>query len=51
MDSRTSDERHAGWLAIRLARRCNDRTLQIVLVLAAVLVLASTGGFPHAVTT
>ena len=67
-------ERHAGRLAVRLARRCNDRdlvadavallrgadgrvrfrvtrTLQIVLVLAAILlVLASVGGFPHAVT-
>jgi DNA-directed RNA polymerase specialized sigma24 family protein len=24
---RTLYERHAGWLAIRLARRCNDRDL------------------------
>jgi hypothetical protein len=26
---RTLYERHAGWLAVRLARRCNDRDLNL----------------------
>jgi hypothetical protein len=52
---RTLYERHAGWLAIRLARRCNDRDLvadAIAITVAAaviLLVLAATGGFTHTV--
>jgi DNA-directed RNA polymerase specialized sigma24 family protein len=34
---RTLYERHAGWLALRLARRCNDRDLMTDAVQAVVL--------------
>jgi hypothetical protein len=45
---RTLYERHAGWLAIRLARRCNDRAVALLAPLAAgALVMLSGEG--HAV--